>query len=717
MRGAEVSGVAGTAYQSENLLRALNALHLLVEQLKGQKSVLLFSESGFSGQNSIQDAYAKTLGSARRSNVAIYAIDPGGLDSGAVGEIREADVSPQPSSAGNITYSLSSNPDIKGFSFEAADSFLGGVRAYQNASLPLDITVTFRTDEMSLFCEWEKINNPNFKVFYASGGNYQSRIALTAAMMKLKGYDLPSDGIILPTVMRQLTKGTCNPDVPQEASVFRKMTVEQNLMYVVRMAREAVPSMKARGGGSILNITAISAIQPIPGFALSVATWSGVIGFSKTLSLEVAEFGISVNTICPGYVDTTRLQKVFAAGSEPADIVQERLRQEIPLKRIGTVDDIANAVALLVSPKGSYITGAALQVDGGQTTLTRAGAIQGLYHDCDDADACTVDTCNPASGCVHTPVVCTAAPCTLAACDPTAGIATTSPSWGPHRLSRGTGPAPWSGLDRPRSPGSARAARPPRGGASGGRALFLPETQVHIQAGIDLQQPFSGVVGQRMHLQQHLPRDPRQHLGAHRAGKDLAPAHAEDIRRRALGDLALVNEHRLIVPGRDRLVLRQHIGQQGQALDPALLPPLIDHRDHAASFALARFPRFGKRPGIEEQRRPRSLRERVRSRRLELLNELTGAISRTQNQGPMLQAALEKLKSLAGVRGAWFAFMDGQQLIPAQHIGLSSEFLRVAGLDASGVRGWNSSRLPWTPSPPLTRRRRSARLPLKCTPN
>ena len=75
---------------------------------------------------------------------------------------------------------------------------------------------------------------------------------------------------------------------------------------------------------------------------------------------------------------------------------------------------------------------------------------------------------------------------------------------------------------------------------------------------------------------------------------------------------------------------------------------------------------------------------RVRSRRLELLNELTGAISRTQNQGPMMQAALEKLKSLAGVRAAWFACMDGQQLIPAQHIGLSPEFVRVAGLDASG---------------------------------
>jgi 3-oxoacyl-[acyl-carrier protein] reductase len=147
--------------------------------------------------------------------------------------------------------------------------------------------------------------------------------------------------------------------------------VEQNLMYVVRMARECVPSMKERGGGSILNITAISAIQPIAGFSLSVATWSGVIGYAKTLSLEVAGFGINVNTICPGYVDTTRLRKVFAAGEEPADVVQERLRQEIPLRRIGTVDDIANLVALLVSPRGAYITGTAIQVDGGLLRAVR----------------------------------------------------------------------------------------------------------------------------------------------------------------------------------------------------------------------------------------------------------------------------------------------------------------------------------------------------------
>ena len=147
--------------------------------------------------------------------------------------------------------------------------------------------------------------------------------------------------------------------------------VEQNLMYVVRMAREVVPSMKERGGGGILNITAISAIQPIPGFALSVATWSAVIGYAKTLSLEVAPFGINVNTICPGYVDTTRLQKVFAAGGEDANVVKARLTDEIPMKRIGTVDDIASLAALLVSPKGRYVTGTAIQVDGGLLRATR----------------------------------------------------------------------------------------------------------------------------------------------------------------------------------------------------------------------------------------------------------------------------------------------------------------------------------------------------------
>jgi 3-oxoacyl-[acyl-carrier protein] reductase len=141
--------------------------------------------------------------------------------------------------------------------------------------------------------------------------------------------------------------------------------VEQNLMYVVRMARGAVPHMIARGGGSILNITAISAIQPISTFGLSVATWGAVIGYAKTLSLELARHGINVNTICPGYIETTRLEKVFAAGGEDPVEMRRKLEAEIPMGRIGTVDDVANLVALLVSPRGRYTTGAAIAVDGG----------------------------------------------------------------------------------------------------------------------------------------------------------------------------------------------------------------------------------------------------------------------------------------------------------------------------------------------------------------
>jgi 3-oxoacyl-[acyl-carrier protein] reductase len=142
--------------------------------------------------------------------------------------------------------------------------------------------------------------------------------------------------------------------------------VEQNLMYVIRMARAVVPHMIAqRRGGAILNITAISAIQPIAGFGLSVATWGGVIGYSKTLSLEVAKHDINVNTICPGYIATTRLEKVFAGDGSKGEAMRARLEAEIPMGRIGTVDDIAAMVALLVSPRGRYTTGTAIAVDGG----------------------------------------------------------------------------------------------------------------------------------------------------------------------------------------------------------------------------------------------------------------------------------------------------------------------------------------------------------------
>jgi ribose transport system substrate-binding protein len=111
---------------------------------------------------------------------------------------------------------LSKYPDLKGVSYEYADGFLGGIRAYQAAHKPINLVLTLRTDENDLFCEWKKIGNPNFKVFYASGGGFDSRISLTAGMMKLAGAKI-TPNIVVPDAIHRLTATACNPALQGQA--------------------------------------------------------------------------------------------------------------------------------------------------------------------------------------------------------------------------------------------------------------------------------------------------------------------------------------------------------------------------------------------------------------------------------------------------------------------------------------------------------------------
>jgi len=142
-----------------------------------------------------------------------------------------------------------------------------------------------------------------------------------------------------------------------------------NLLSTILMTREVVPVLKAKRWGRIINMTSISVKQPIDGLILSNTVRSGVIGLAKSLSNELAPFNITVNSICPGYTMTDRVRSLARAIAEKEGTTPEavigRWEASIPMKRLGTPEEFAALVAFLASDRSGYITGAAIQIDGG----------------------------------------------------------------------------------------------------------------------------------------------------------------------------------------------------------------------------------------------------------------------------------------------------------------------------------------------------------------
>ncbi|MBB5751327.1 substrate-binding domain-containing protein [Prosthecomicrobium pneumaticum] len=124
-----------------------------------------------------------------------------------------------------VSTALSQYDKIDGYIYEYADGFRGAVRAYQQAGHKLDFVAALRTDEQGLFCDWEKANDPAFKIYYSSGQNFQSRFALTAAMMAIAGKSVPAR-IDVPFKMKPAVKGLCNPALPMEMSVSTMVDAE-----------------------------------------------------------------------------------------------------------------------------------------------------------------------------------------------------------------------------------------------------------------------------------------------------------------------------------------------------------------------------------------------------------------------------------------------------------------------------------------------------------
>lgn len=143
----------------------------------------------------------------------------------------------------------------------------------------------------------------------------------------------------------------------------------QVLMSAVRFTRLVLPSMEARKWGRIINVTSLSVKQPVDNLLLSNAFRSALTSFAKTLSNPVAKYNITVNNVAPGYTLTARLyelawKRAKESGESHEDVLVN-MANNVPLRRLGKPEEIADFIVYLASNKGGYINGTTTQIDGG----------------------------------------------------------------------------------------------------------------------------------------------------------------------------------------------------------------------------------------------------------------------------------------------------------------------------------------------------------------
>jgi acetoacetyl-CoA reductase len=157
-----------------------------------------------------------------------------------------------------------------------------------------------------------------------------------------------------------------NAGITKDAPLH-KMSYEQwsdvlrtNLDSMFNMTRQVINGMRERGFGRIINISSINGQKGQAGIANYCAAKAGDLGFTKTVALENAKKGITCNAIAPGYVNTDLLANV------PEEIMQKAILANIPMGRLGEVDEISRCVTFLAADEAGWITGSTLSINGGQ---------------------------------------------------------------------------------------------------------------------------------------------------------------------------------------------------------------------------------------------------------------------------------------------------------------------------------------------------------------
>lgn len=155
-------------------------------------------------------------------------------------------------------------------------------------------------------------------------------------------------------------------DLPEEAW---DTILGVNLKGVYQMSRFAIPHIRNQGGGAIVNMASVQGLQSMPGVPAYAASKGGVLSLTRNMALDYSRDRIRVTAICPGTIDSemvrTSARAEAAMAGVPEDEMIRRYGTTHPIGRIGTPEDIANAAIFLASERASFITGEALNVDGG----------------------------------------------------------------------------------------------------------------------------------------------------------------------------------------------------------------------------------------------------------------------------------------------------------------------------------------------------------------
>lgn len=152
---------------------------------------------------------------------------------------------------------------------------------------------------------------------------------------------------------------TLRPIAEMDAA-FVDAELRLNLVSVILCCRHAIATMARQGSGSIVNVSSGWGFRPAPDRAVYAAAKAGIVAFTRSLAAEAGPGGIRANVVAPGPIDTPRMRELTRD-----DEVSRRAQAAVPLRRLGTPEDVAAAIAFLASDDASYVTGQVVHVNGG----------------------------------------------------------------------------------------------------------------------------------------------------------------------------------------------------------------------------------------------------------------------------------------------------------------------------------------------------------------